>query len=128
MEINNIYEQVFGPCLAFILAIFCFIQDYSFRKKSKISKSWPNVSGEILSSEIDEKTSSYDDQSSTCYTVKIIYTYNIDGTEYTGSKISFGPPVSFNSLKKNFIQSFRNIPKVVKHMCMLIPMIILFQF
>lgn len=78
------------------LAIFGFVQ----RKKAKTTETWPTTSGSIVSSQLDQKTTTdYDDghtSTSTSYTPIVEYTYQVGGQTYQGSHIFPGASMSYD--------------------------------
>jgi len=78
------------------LAIFGFVQG----KKAKSTESWPTVSGSIVSSRLDQKTSTDFDgeysSTSTSYTPMVEYNYEIDGRTYQGKRVFPGASMSYD--------------------------------
>lgn len=78
------------------LAIFGFVQ----RKKAKTAETWPTASGTVVSSRLDQKTTTdYDDghtSTSTSYTPIVEYTYQVGGQTYQGSRIFPGASMSYD--------------------------------
>jgi hypothetical protein len=59
---------------------------------AKASENWPMTKGEISSSEIDKTRKDNRDR----YSADITYRYTVDGTNYTGRRLSFGEMISDN--------------------------------
>ena len=78
------------------LAIFGFVQ----RKKAKSTESWPTVSGSIISSQLDQKSSTDFDaeytSTSTSYTPMVEFSYEIDGRTYRGNRVFPGTSMSYD--------------------------------
>ena len=70
--------------------------NYGFdqRTKAKESVNWPSITGKILNSEVEKRTSTTGTGSSrktsTTYVAVIKYEYTLDGTTYTSDRIAFG--------------------------------------
>ena len=78
------------------LVIFGVVQ----RKKAKTTETWPTASGSIVSSRLDQKTTTdYDDghtSTSTSYTPIVEYTYQVGGQTYQGSRVFPGASMSYD--------------------------------
>ena len=73
------------------IGIFSVVSGIRNRKKGEASLSWPTVDGVITNTWIEEKTDTDEDGiSSTTYTPHWEYQYQVEGTTYTSSRISYG--------------------------------------
>ena len=78
-----------GPFLA--LGIVFIIIAVNRRRKAQASLAWPAVPGVVVSAEVHETVHSSDEGADTySYDPKIVYTYQVGGTEYKSHKYSFG--------------------------------------
>ena len=78
-----------GPFLA--LGIVFIVIAVTRRRKAQASQSWPVVPGVVVSAEVHETVHSSDEGADTySYDPKIVYTYQVGGTEYKSDKYSFG--------------------------------------
>jgi hypothetical protein len=79
-------------------------------KYANASKAWPSVPGEITRSEVE----TYRKDGKTQYLPDIAYKYNIDGKNYTSSKVTVGdPPYTSNISPARRIQSEYPVGKSV---------------
>jgi hypothetical protein len=70
-----------------LLLVLAFLQ----RSKAKKAQSWPNVPGNVLSSEMTMSTrEDSDGDVSTVYYPNVVYTYSVDGNTYTSDAIGVG--------------------------------------
>lgn len=100
-------EYVFPICgglfiiLFFALGVYMVFTSFRNRKKAAESSGWPTVVGTIIKATI-KKNRSTDSEgyTSTTYTPKIEYQYNLGGQVYTGKRIAFGFDKSYNRRKK----------------------------
>ena len=73
------------------IGIFSVISGLRNRKKGAASLSWPTADGVITNAWIEEKTDTDEDGiTSTTYTPRWEYQYQVEGTTYTSSRISYG--------------------------------------
>ncbi|MBN2043700.1 MAG: DUF3592 domain-containing protein [Anaerolineales bacterium] len=71
------------------------------RKKAEASNAWPSAGGMITATWIEENTDHDEDgYSSTTYTPKWEYKYQVGGYEYTSQKISFGGVTGYGRRKR----------------------------
>jgi len=78
-----------GPFLA--LGIVFIVLAVTRRRKAEASQSWPVVPGVVVSAEVHETVHSSDEGADTySYDPKIVYTYQVGGTDYMSDKYSFG--------------------------------------
>lgn len=71
------------------------------RKKASQSAGWPAVIGVITNAHISENRSTDEDgYTTTTYTPKVEYQYNIGGAYYASNRISFGFEKSYNRRKR----------------------------
>src|SRR5437868_11267780 len=67
-----------GGCFCILIPIYLFF-------KGRLSETWPSTSGQIVSAEIKESSSPDDGRQ---FYLRVTYSYRINGTAYTSSKIS----------------------------------------
>lgn len=77
--------------LSFIgLGVFMIYRSTQDRKKSEATQSWPGTIGQVTVSkvvrDVDTDAEGY---TSTSYTPKVEYTYDVGGQVFTGEKLSF---------------------------------------
>jgi len=101
-------ENIFGIICGglFILIFFAggvaaVIFGLRNRKKAEESTGWPAVEGVILNAWVEESSDTDEDGfTSTTYTPKWEYQYQLGGQTYTSQKISFGGESGYGSRKK----------------------------
>lgn len=78
--------------------IFGIYASFSQYTRAKKSSSWPTAIGLIINTDIIPHRNSGDVHTgpTTTYQVYVKYRYEVDGTEFTNSQISFPNPVHFN--------------------------------
>jgi hypothetical protein len=69
------------------------VMEKSSRKKAEQTKSWPEVSGTVLESEVKEHLSMDDMEgtASSTYEPVVKYSYSVAGQEYSSDRIGYGP-------------------------------------
>jgi hypothetical protein len=75
--------------ILFLGLVTVLVVGYSMLRGQK-SRSWPSVTGSVLSSSISEHESTDDDGSSTTnYGVSLLYSYSVGGQEFQGTRRTF---------------------------------------
>jgi hypothetical protein len=81
--------------------IFGIVWSLRSRKKASQSTGWPAGVGAVTQAQIRENRSTDEDGfTTTTYTPKIQYQFNIGGAYYTGDRITFGFDKTYNRRKK----------------------------
>ena len=100
-----------GVFLFFVAGVFMIIMNIRARKKAEASQSWPSTTGEVFSTDVKRSTSTDSEgYNTTTYEPVIIYGYNVIGSDYESSKISFGLKRTYNTVAKAN-QVLENYPK-----------------
>ena len=84
----------------FIGGVTAIIFGIRNRKKAQESTAWPSLGGVITNAWIEENTEYDEDGSSTTYTPKWEYKFQVQGYEYTSQKISFGGTTGYGRRKR----------------------------
>jgi hypothetical protein len=92
---------VAGGCFCILMPVYLFF-------KGRLAETWPSTSGQIESAEVKE-SSSPDDGSQ--FYLRVTYSYRINGTAYTSSKMSLAdrgyhsPQEAANALRRYPVRS-----------------------
>lgn len=101
---NNLVGLLCGSGLAialFIGGVVAVIFGIKNRKKAEASNAWPSAGGVITNTWIKENTDVDDEgYSSTTYTPKWEYKFQLGGQEFTSQKISFGGETGYGRRKR----------------------------
>ena len=90
-----------GILVLFGIGVGSIIFGIRNRKKAEASNAWPSADGMITNAWIEENTDVDDDgYSSTTYTPKWEYQFQISGTTYTSDRISYGAVKGYGRRKK----------------------------
>lgn len=94
--------------LTIALALVMIVWGFLNVKKANASLEWPQVTGQVIISRIDRRTTRSSEDSSTVYRVTVRYEYTVDGTDYTSSTIDFGGQKRYEmrSMASKFIRSY----------------------
>jgi hypothetical protein len=74
----------------FIVGAILFLAGIYQRMKLAASMSWPSAPATIVDAHIKEEAAGTGGESTTMYAPVISYQYDVKGTSYTGSRLSFG--------------------------------------
>jgi len=101
---------VLGSLFILIGGIVFFMWGLPPLKYSNASKTWPSVPGEITRSELE----TYRKDGKTQYLPDIAYKYNVDGKDYSSSKVTVGdPPFTGSISPAKRIQNYYPVGKNV---------------
>jgi hypothetical protein len=93
---------VAGGCFCILMPIYLFF-------KGRLAETWPSTSGQIESAEIKENSSPDDGRQ---FYLRVTYSYRINGTAYTSSKISvadrsyYSPQEAANALRRYPVRGY----------------------
>jgi hypothetical protein len=105
-------ENLAGPligtlCVGFFfllflgIGIFLIYRTQQSKKKAQISQSWPSTTGQITDSHVSRSQSTDSDgDTSTSYSARVAYTYQVGGQTYSGQNIAFGFNPSYSNESK----------------------------
>lgn len=101
-------EMLFVPVCGGLIILFIFflgiigiIWSLRNRRKAAQSKGWPSAIGLVTNAHISENRSTDEDgYTTTTYTPKVEYQFNVGGSYYSSNRITFGFDKSYNRRKK----------------------------
>ena len=85
----------------FLVGSFMVFSGIRKRRKATASLSWPKVTGNVSKTFIEESTDTDEDGiTTTSYTPKVTYTYQVGAQTYSSERVSFGYTTSYGRQKK----------------------------
>jgi hypothetical protein len=105
-------ESIVGPLIGMLcgglflllflgLGIFLIYRTQQSKKKAELSQNWPATQGQITDARVSRSVDTDSDGStSTTYSAKVAYTYQVGGQDYNGHNITFGFNPSYSSQSK----------------------------
>ena len=105
-------ESIVGPLIGVLcggfflllflgLGIFLIYRTQQSKKKAQISQNWPSIPGQITDSHVSRSQSTDSDgDTSTSYSARVAYTYQVGGQAYSGHNIAFGFNPSYSNESK----------------------------
>jgi hypothetical protein len=83
------------------LGVFLIYRMQQSKKKALVSQSWPSTTGQITESHVSRSQSTDSDgDTTTSYSARVAYTYQVGGQTYSGHNIAFGFNPSYSSETK----------------------------
>ena len=105
-------ESIVGPLIGMLcggfffllflgLGIFLIYRTQQSKKKAQVSQNWPSTPGQITDSHVSRSQSTDSDgDTSTSYSARVAYTYQVGGQAYSGQNIAFGFNPSYSNESK----------------------------
>jgi len=105
-------ESIVGPLIGVLcggfffllflgLGIFLIYRTQQSKKKAQLSQGWPSTQGQVTDSHVSRSVSTDSDgDTSTSFSARVEYTYQIGGQVYTGHNIAFGFNPSYSNQSK----------------------------
>ncbi len=82
-----------------IVGVVFLILGLNARRRASIAKSWPQAMGQILSSGVEARRSRSGSGTSTTYYLRVVYTYQVSGQQFTNDRVTVGTPVGLGNYR-----------------------------
>jgi hypothetical protein len=105
-------QSIVGPLLGMLcggiffllflgLGIFLIYRTQQSKKQAQVSQNWPSIPGQVTDSHVSRSQSTdADGDTSTSYSARVAYTYQVSGQAYSGHNIAFGFNPSYSNESK----------------------------
>jgi hypothetical protein len=82
------------------IGLFMFIRGLWLFRASRASRSWPSVQGQVIAAMVEKRVDTDEDGSTTRYMPRTVYSYSVQGQQYTCDKVAIGSTPWYNTYAK----------------------------